>query len=353
VSSNVIQSGPVDVKGKKNENVDTNDGNVGIESENTCSSGGFQRAFSSFFGAAVEHFSPIMFFNLDKLEKQLNNTEFDKVNESLMQTQEGMVNMVKDNCDVSFVVTESNGTELEKQDESSRSSNDTRAEGAVIRLSNDTKLVNEVQSTSSYNMFANDKQHAKQPKFINEGKVDQDAEQRLDKPLFLASIIKNKITKSVNQTLESENDCLKKTIAHSKVKTIQCDEVKVKVNFDEIETKNIKLEHQVASLLKENEHLKLVYKNLFDSIKKSQGQTQKENLRTTLSEFAIDHILGKADSSLSLIAERHISELEKESGENIYENENCDLQTKIFELGKVLTQQTKDLMMSSLNCQTE
>ncbi|GJZ75630.1 hypothetical protein Tco_0640095 [Tanacetum coccineum] len=152
--------------------------------------------------------------------------------------------------------------------------------------------------------------HGEHPKFINEGKVDQDAEQRLDKPVFLAFVIENKTTESVNQTLKSENDC-------SKVKTIQCDEVKVKVNFDEIETKNIELEHQVVSLLKENEHLKLVYKNLFDSIKKSRGQTKKENLRTTLSEFAIDHILGKDDSSSSLIVESHISKLERNSGENI------------------------------------
>ncbi|GJU11473.1 hypothetical protein Tco_1133869 [Tanacetum coccineum] len=50
----------------------------GIDSENTCSSGGFQRAFGLFFGEEVEYFSPRMFFNLDKLENQLNNKEFDE-----------------------------------------------------------------------------------------------------------------------------------------------------------------------------------------------------------------------------------------------------------------------------------
>ncbi|GJS88069.1 hypothetical protein Tco_0770705 [Tanacetum coccineum] len=201
-------------------------------------------------------------------------------NERMIQPQEGMVNMVKDKCNVGLVVMESSRTELEKQ-------------------------------------------HVEQPKFINERKVDQDAEQCLDKHPLLASVIKNKTVESLNQTLESENDCLKKTIAQlqkdfsklealsSKVETNQCDEIKVKVSFDEIKTKNIELEHQVASLLKENEHLKLVYKNLFDSIKKSRVQTQKENLRSTLSEFAINHILGKDDSSSSLIAESHIFELEK------------------------------------------
>ncbi|GJW38892.1 hypothetical protein Tco_0064737 [Tanacetum coccineum] len=171
-----------------------------------------------------------------------------KVNERTIQMQKGMVNMVKDNCDVGLVVTERNGTKIENQDERSRSVNDTRAEGADIRLSNDTKPVNEVQSTAEYNVFANDRQHAEQPKFINEGKVDQDAEQCLDKPPLLASVIENKTTESVNQILESKN-ALKRPLPSSKVETNQCDEVKVKVNFDEIETKNIELEHQVASLV--------------------------------------------------------------------------------------------------------
>ncbi|GKC39247.1 hypothetical protein Tco_1051631 [Tanacetum coccineum] len=142
-------------------------------------------------------------------------------------------------------------------------------------------------------------------------------------------------------SLQIENAHLKQTykdlfesVQMSKVDTNQCDEVKVKVNFDEIETKNIELEHQVSSLLKENEHLKLVYKNLFDSIKKT--RVQKENLRSTLSEYSVNHILGKEDSSSS-----SINELEKESGENICENAKCEFQTKIVELEKVLTQKTK------------
>ncbi|GJW74051.1 hypothetical protein Tco_0133421 [Tanacetum coccineum] len=367
-----------------------------IDSENTCSSGGCQRAFGLFFGEKVEYFAPRMFFNLDKLEKQLNNQEFDeeasmvifkvfknqfqqfitkqismdyddslanrfftdytlshnsKVNERTMQTREGMVNMVKDKCDDGLVVTESSRTKLEKQDESSRSGNDTLAEGADIILSNEPESINEVQSTAAYNVFANDRQHVEQPKFINEGKVDQDAEQCLDKRPLLASVIENQKTESLNQPLESENDCLKKTITQfqkdfskleaqsSKVETNECNEVKVKVNFDEIETKNIELEHQVASLIKENEHLKLVY-NFFYSIKKP--RVQKENVRSTLSEFAIDHILGKDDSSPSSITKSNISKLEKESGENICENAKCELQTKIVELEKVLTQKTKD-----------
>ncbi|GJR71790.1 hypothetical protein Tco_0084155 [Tanacetum coccineum] len=89
-----------------------------------------------------------------------------------------------------------------------------------------------------------------------------------------------------NSSLENENRCLKKTISQiqkdfskmeaesiafeitykdlfesiqsSRDETNQCDDVKHKFDFDEIETQNIELEHQMASLVKENEHLKVV-----------------------------------------------------------------------------------------------
>ncbi|GJR20210.1 hypothetical protein Tco_0968737 [Tanacetum coccineum] len=102
-------------------------------------------------------------------------------------------------------------------------------------------------------------------------------------------------------SLQLENAHLKQTykdlfesVQRSKVETHQCDEAKVKDGFDEIETRNIELEYRVASLIKENEHLKLNYKNLFDSIKKSRVQTKNsnvtqdeaENLKSQLFEFA-------------------------------------------------------------------
>ncbi|GKC35638.1 hypothetical protein Tco_1048022 [Tanacetum coccineum] len=102
-------------------------------------------------------------------------------------------------------------------------------------------------------------------------------------------------------SLQIENAHLKQTykdlfesVQRSRVETNECDEVKVKVDFDEIETKNIELEHRVMSLIKENEHLKLTYQSLFDSIKKSRVQTktsnvtqnEAENLKSQLFEFA-------------------------------------------------------------------
>ncbi|GJW22746.1 hypothetical protein Tco_0033368 [Tanacetum coccineum] len=45
---------------------------------NACFSTGFQRAFSSLFGDYVEYFAPRLFLNMDKLEKQLNEEEFNE-----------------------------------------------------------------------------------------------------------------------------------------------------------------------------------------------------------------------------------------------------------------------------------
>ncbi|GJR60230.1 hypothetical protein Tco_1502392 [Tanacetum coccineum] len=158
-------------------------------------------------------------------------------------------------------------------------------------------------------------------------------------------------------SLQLENAHLKQTykdlfesVQRSKVETHQCDEAKVKDDFDEIETRNIELEYRVASLIKENEHLKLTYKNLFDSIKKSRVQTktsnvtqdEAENLKSQLFEFAetkFKNILGKIEFFKK--KQLDISEINKGSGENVCDNAKCELQTKIVELEKVLTQQTK------------
>ncbi|GKA71424.1 hypothetical protein Tco_0777563 [Tanacetum coccineum] len=116
-----------------------------------------------------------------------------------------------------------------------------------------------------------------------------------------------------NSYLESKNHCLKKTIAqfqkdfskmeaHSIALELKCQnqslktgqhgqflkenskEAKVKHDIEEIETINIELEHSVAKLLIENEHLnndnehlKQTYKDLYYSIKKTQVQTKDHN----------------------------------------------------------------------------
>ncbi|GJU84027.1 hypothetical protein Tco_1291573 [Tanacetum coccineum] len=151
-------------------------------------------------------------------------------------------------------------------------------------------------------------------------------------------------------SLQLENANLKQTykdlfesVQRSKVETNQCDEVKVKDNFDEIETKNIELEYRVASLIKENEHLKLTYKNLFDSIKKSRVQTKTSNVTQNEAENLKSQLFEFAETKFSNILEK-IEFFKKSPGEkqHLFENKTSVFQIKIDELEKVLTQQTKD-----------
>ncbi|GJV51741.1 hypothetical protein Tco_1447482 [Tanacetum coccineum] len=74
-------------------------------------------------------------------------------------------------------------------------------------------------------------------------------------------------------------------------------EAKVKHDIDVIETINIKLEHKVAKLLKENEHLKQTYKELYDSIKRTRIQTKDHN------DSLIDQVNSKTVENADLKAQ--------------------------------------------------
>ncbi|GJR89695.1 hypothetical protein Tco_0213706 [Tanacetum coccineum] len=171
----------------------------------------------------------------------------------------------------------------------------------------------EVQMTADDNVSATGQQHTEQPEFINEGEVDQNAEQCHDICPLPAKLTDDKTTELSNQSLESENVCLKKTVAQcqkdfakleahcinlelqmqnnvlksgqqSQFLKEKSNEAKVKNDIDVTETINIELEHSVAKLLAENEqlhkekeHLKQTYKDLFDSIKRTRVQTKDQN----------------------------------------------------------------------------
>ncbi|GJS50523.1 hypothetical protein Tco_0623885 [Tanacetum coccineum] len=64
----------------------------------------------------------------------------------------------------------------------------------------------------------------------------------------------------------------------------------VKKDIDEIETINIELEHRVTKLVADNEHLKLTYKQLYDSIKPShvRAKEQTESLVNQLNQKSIE-----------------------------------------------------------------
>ncbi|GJT89388.1 hypothetical protein Tco_1071105 [Tanacetum coccineum] len=177
---------------------------------------GFKRAFATLFGQDVETFTGTMLINMDQLEKQLDKEEFQeigsmaafkipefrdtliqlmesvkksidkrallkreydsRVDEKQIQTTEGKVDSCKA-LDASLVDTTSSGTESKEQDTSSRSGNDVHANDADIRPIYDKEPMAEVQMTAKINVSATGKLHTEQPKFNNEGEVDQNAEQ--------------------------------------------------------------------------------------------------------------------------------------------------------------------------------
>ncbi|GJX11894.1 hypothetical protein Tco_0201753, partial [Tanacetum coccineum] len=64
----------------------------------------------------------------------------------------------------------------------------------------------------------------------------------------------------------------------------------VKKDIDKIETINIELEHRVAKLIAENEHLKQTYKQLYDSSKPSRVRAKEhaESLVNQLNQKSIE-----------------------------------------------------------------
>ncbi|GKD04946.1 hypothetical protein Tco_1179920, partial [Tanacetum coccineum] len=215
-------------------------------------------------------------------ERALHKREHDsRVNERQTQTTMEKVDTSKE-LDASSVIIKSNGTESQEQDTSSRSGNDAHVDDADIRPIYDEEPKAEVQMTTDNNVSAKGQQHIEQPEFINEGEIVQNAEQCHDTCPLPAKLTDDKTIELSNQLLESENVCLKKTVAQC-----QKDFAKLEAHCINLELQmenNIELEHSVAKLLAENEllhkekeHLKQTYKDLFDSIKTTRVQTKNQN----------------------------------------------------------------------------
>ncbi|GKB15843.1 hypothetical protein Tco_0849766 [Tanacetum coccineum] len=197
-----------------------------------------------------------------------------RVNDRVMQSTEGKVDSSK-TLDAGLVVTESTKTESERYVSSSSSGKDTHAEDADINSVNDKQPLAEVDSNTtpdSTNMYHRG------------GEIDQNAKKcQVSCPLLDPSF-DNMTTEFSNQSLESENIFLKKTVAQlqkdfSRMET-HCVNMELKYQNQALkdgqhgqilnETKNEKLH-------KENEHLKQTYKDLYDFIKKTQAQTKDHN----------------------------------------------------------------------------
>ncbi|GJY80996.1 hypothetical protein Tco_0493747 [Tanacetum coccineum] len=233
--------------------------------------------FVEFTRIEVKYFRDTLLQHMGNVKKFVakrtrHQRQYDRrVNKRPMQTQESKIDTGKA-VDADMVVTERSGTELEVQDGSNKSGNDTDAEDADIRPIYDEKPM------------------AEYPK------------QCQVKSPMLDSSPDNQTTDYSKQSLESENILLKKTVAqfqkdfsrmeahcialelkfqnqalklgqHGQILNETSNKAKIKKEIYVLETMNIELEHSVAKLCKENETLKKHYKDLYDSIKITRSKT--------------------------------------------------------------------------------
>ncbi|GJZ90973.1 hypothetical protein Tco_0662900 [Tanacetum coccineum] len=118
-------------------------------------------------------------------EKTRHQRQYNRrVNKRQMHTQESKIDTGKA-VDDDLVVTESNGTKSEVQDDNSGSRNDTDTDDTDIRPIYDKEPLVEVQLTAECNIFAIGQQHTEQPEINNKGRVDQYPEQCQVKSLML------------------------------------------------------------------------------------------------------------------------------------------------------------------------
>ncbi|GJT63942.1 hypothetical protein Tco_1015422 [Tanacetum coccineum] len=152
----------------------------------------------------------------DKYFAEYTRIEYDRrVNKRQTQTHESKVDTRK-TLDADLVVTKSNGTESEVQDESIMTGM-YRSRDADIRPIYDEEPMDEEQITAKCDIFAIRQQHTEQPEIINEGRVDQYLEQRQVKSLMLDSSPDNQTTDYSKQSLESENILLQMTVPYFKM----------------------------------------------------------------------------------------------------------------------------------------
>ncbi|GJW48038.1 hypothetical protein Tco_0079684 [Tanacetum coccineum] len=288
----------------------------------------------------IQQFRDTLIQHMESVKKSIDERAQHKrennrrVNDRVMQSKEGKVDS-STALDAGLVVTESNETESERHVSSSRSGKDTHAEDADINSVNDKQPLAEVQLTVQHDTLANEQQHSVQSEPIYDthllekvdrntipdstnmchrgGEIEQNAEKcQVSCPLLDPSF-DNMTTEFSNQSLESENIFLKKTVAqlqkdfsrmethcvnmelkyqnqalkdgqHGQILNETSNKAKINKEIEVLEKINIELEHSVAKLLadneklhKENEHLKQTYKDLYDSIKTTRVQTKDHN----------------------------------------------------------------------------
>ncbi|GKB32898.1 putative reverse transcriptase domain-containing protein [Tanacetum coccineum] len=224
---------------------------------------GFNRAFMSLFGQDADTFTSTILLIVDQLQKQLDKDEF--------QEDGSIAAFWVVNCQFQKFIDSQFTLDYDSQ-MTNKSGNDTDADDVDIR-----------------------------PIYDEEPMAEYPEQCQVKSPM-LDSSLDNQTFEYSKQLLESENILLKKTVAqfqkdfsrmeahcialelkyqnqalksgqHGQILNETSNKAKIKKEIDVLETMNIELEHSVAKLRKENETLKKLYKDLYDSIKITRSKT--------------------------------------------------------------------------------
>ncbi|GJS86212.1 hypothetical protein Tco_0752753 [Tanacetum coccineum] len=304
---------------------------------------GFGRAFATLFGQDFETFTGTMFLNMDQLQKQLDNNEFQEIGSmasfKVLETQLQMfinshiylndeyivmtrnyfleytrfdilefhdtliqhMESVKKSIDERAKHKEEyNSWVNERQIQTTEEKIDTSNASSVIIESNGTESQKQDTRSRSWNdanirpiydeeliaevqMTADDNVSTTGQQLTKQPESNNEGEvdQNVDQ-CYDTRPLPTKLTD--NRTTELSNQLLesKNVWQQSQFSKVKSNEAMVKHDIDVIETINIKLEHKVAKLLNENETLKRHYKEMFDSIK----TTRAKNIEHTTSLIA-------------------------------------------------------------------
>ncbi|GJR44785.1 integrase, catalytic region, zinc finger, CCHC-type containing protein [Tanacetum coccineum] len=194
------------------------------------------RAFATLFGQDFEIFTGTMFLNMDQLQKQLDNNEFQEIGSmasfKVLETQFQMFIKSKIYLNDEYIVMTRNYflqyTQLDIPEfretlvqfmEYVKKSIDERA----LHKREHDRRVNERQTQTTMEKVDTSKEldassghtniNLEQPEYIMKDEVDQNADQCYDTRPLPAKLTDNRTTELSNQLLESENVCLKKTVA--------------------------------------------------------------------------------------------------------------------------------------------
>nr|GEV92840.1 hypothetical protein [Tanacetum cinerariifolium] len=149
------------------------------------------------------------------------------------------------------------------------------------------------------------------------------------KTVFLKDIF-NFFDKDLLNELQAKDTTIYKLKEHIKSMRENDKEEKVKHDMNEIETINIELEHSVAKLLSENEclnkeieHLKNIYKDQFDSIKKTRALSKEhcDSLITQLNPKSMENADLKCQIQEKVFVTTTLqNELRRQKGKHVLDN---------------------------------